>query len=384
MSDEPIQRGESPDHAKLSAFGRKIQRGESPDKAKLSAFGRKHGEHDHPELPQVLLDESKRPKHPTKPMRFVSLHHHSTYSYLDGFQLPEAHVRRAMELNMSAMAMTEHGNMMSHVKFEQAARNRSRNVKPIFGLEAYCGEIDQERRSQTKNHLTVLAKDQEGYRNLLQLVSRSWMEGYYYEPTCLGKLLGEHSRGTGCPIRLPRVTPLYLACRWKGNIPEMKLTIRTGQSCGVPIQASLQRNYFIEVQAFPELADDVSGKPALARIARELKIPLVATLDCHYTLPTEKEIQKVLHSVRNNGTVEEVAREWGYAAELCPPATDMELYRKLRWRPGSRRVRPSQAILNTESIAQDCTVTLPRLSMVRYPLPAGSRVGQGSFPQVDK
>jgi hypothetical protein len=70
-----------------------------------------------------------------KPMRFVSLHHHSTFSYLDGYQLPEAHVRRATEINMGAIAMTEHGNIDSHVKFEKAAEKAG--VKPIFGCEVY-------------------------------------------------------------------------------------------------------------------------------------------------------------------------------------------------------------------------------------------------------
>jgi DNA polymerase-3 subunit alpha len=372
MSDEPIQRGESPDHAKLSAFGRKIQRGESPDKAKLSAFGRKHGEHDHPELPQVLLDESKRPKHPTKPMRFASLHHHSTYSYLDGFQLPEAHVRRAMELNMSAIAMTEHGNIMSHVKFEQACKDKdigAGTVKPIFGLEAYCGEIDVERRSQTKNHLTLLAKDQEGYRNILKLVSRSWMEGFYYEPTISGSLLREHSRGlvclSGCQGSL-----LFTSLVGGKNIAVEDASYERARSVAARFKRAFNGNYFIEVQAFPELATTCQANPLLARIARELKIPLVATLDCHYTVPTEREMQQVLHSVRNNGTVEEVAREWGYAADLCPPATDRALLRKLMG-TGIPRDQAIAAILATEEIAQDCSVTLPHLDMVRFPVPAG-------------
>lgn len=356
-----IQRGESPDKAKLSAFGRKVERGESPDHAKLSAFG-KRKECAHEEQPALVLDEKRRPRTPSGPMRFVSLHHHSTYSYLDGFQLPDAHVRRAGELNMNALAMTEHGNVFSHAKFEQAAKEQG--VKPIFGLEAYCGEIDAERRSQTKNHLTILAKDQEGYRNLLTLVSASWKEGFYYEPTVGGKLLGEHRNGlvvlSGCQGSL-----LFTSLVGGKGIPLEAASYRRARSVASRFKRAFNGNYFIEVQAFPELPATCQANPLLARIARELHIPLVATLDCHYTLPTEKEIQKVLHSVRNNGTVEEVAREWGYEAELCPPLSDKDLWRKLI-ATGLTRQEASAAILASEEIAQDCNVTLPRLEMVRY------------------
>lgn len=352
-----------------------IQRGESPDKAKLSAFGRKHGTHDHPELPKVVLDETKRPKHSSKPMRFVSLHHHSTYSYLDGFQLPEAHVRRATELNMSAMAMTEHGNIMSHAKFEQAARKA--DVKPIFGIELYCGEIDEARRTQTKNHLTVLARDAEGYRNLLQLVSRSWMEGFYYEPTVDGGLLAEHRSGlvvlSGCQGSL-----LFTSLVGGKHVPVRDASYQRARSVARRFKRTFDGSYFIEVQAFPELGSTCQANPLLARIAKELRIPLVATLDCHYTIPTEREMQKVLHSVRNAGTVEEVAREWGYAADLCPPPSDRELLRKLI-ATGIPRQQAIDAILKTEEIAQDCTVSLPRLEMVRYPLPAGVASPQDLF-----
>src|SRR5262249_54123661 len=88
------------------------------------------------------------------PMRFISLHHHSTFSYMDGYQLPSAHVRRATELQMPALAMTEHGNTDSHVKFEEAATKQG--VRPIFGCEIYmpCPWDEEGRR---KMHLTVLA-----------------------------------------------------------------------------------------------------------------------------------------------------------------------------------------------------------------------------------
>ncbi len=118
--------------------------------AKLAAFGKRPQECDHETQPALVRRERRTHRNPRllRPMRFVSLHHHSTYSYLDGFQLPDAHARRAAELNMSALAMTEHGNVMSHAKFEAAVAkpanangepNPAHGIKPIFGVELYTG-----------------------------------------------------------------------------------------------------------------------------------------------------------------------------------------------------------------------------------------------------
>jgi DNA polymerase III subunit alpha len=371
---EKIQRGESPGKAKLGFSGR-IQRGESPGKAKLPAFGK---ECDHEETPALVLKEKKTRRNPrlTRPLRFTSLHHHSTYSFLDGFQLPEAHVRRIAELNGSALALTEHGNVMSHVKFEQAAKETG--IKPIFGIEIYTGEIDPDRRSQLKNHLTLLARDQEGYQNILRLVSRSYMEGFYYEPTVDGRMLGSHAKGI---VALSGCQGSLLFCSLVGGkgIPAEASSYGRGLAVAQRFRRVFGDRYFIEVQAFPELETTCRANPLLARISRETGIPLVATLDCHYTLPTENELQKVLHSLRSGGksTPEDLAKSWGYAAELCPPATDVSIMRRLI-ATGLTKKEAINAILMTEAIAQDCTVALPRLPMVRYPTRNG-HTGQEMF-----
>lgn len=261
--------------------------------------------------------------------------------------------------------MTEHGNVMSHVKFEQAAKRES--IKPIFGIELYTGEIDQERRGQLKNHLTILARDQEGYRNILQLVSRSYKEGFYYEATVSGSMLGEHRRGlivlSGCQSGL-----LFTSLVGGKHIAEENASYRRGRSVAARFKRTLGSSYVLEVQAFPELEKTRQANPMIARISRELGIPMVATLDCHYTLPTEKELQKVLHSLRSGGksTPEDLAKSWGYSAALCPPASDRSIMRRLI-ETGLTRQEAINAILLSEELATDCTVELPRLPMVRYP-----------------
>jgi DNA polymerase-3 subunit alpha len=269
--------------------------------------------------------------------------------------------------------MTEHGNVMSHVKFEQAAKEQG--IKPIFGIELYTGEIDQERRQQLKNHLTILARDQEGYANVLQLVSKSWMEGFYYEPTVNGSILAEHRAGlfvlSGCQGSL-----LFTSLQGGKGIKPEDASYDRALAVASRFKRTFGDRYFIEVQAFPELESTRKANPYLARIAHELRIPLVATLDCHYTLPTENELQKVLHSLRNGGksTPEDLSKSWGYAAELCPPATDRSIMQKLI-ATGLTKQEAIQSILMTENLAQDCTVELPRLPMVRFP----NRNGQTSL-----
>src|SRR5688572_14674105 len=125
------------------------------------------GRHSHD--PPIVKRRKKDGNH--KRMRFVSLHHHSTYSYDDGYQLPEAHLRRAEELRMEGgICFTEHGNISSHVKAEKAAE--AVGLPVMFGCEVYTGKTGDD-ATQKKYHLTLIAETQEGYRNLVHLVTRS-------------------------------------------------------------------------------------------------------------------------------------------------------------------------------------------------------------------
>jgi DNA polymerase III subunit alpha len=333
----------------------------------------------HAEQPTWVRKRKKTRRLPAiaRPMRFVSLHHHSTYSYLDGYALPQSHARRAAELNMSCLAMTEHGNVSSHVALETACTkdkdkygnvNTAKGLKPIFGVELYCGEIG-ENATQRKNHLTVLARDQTGYSNLLRLVGQTFSEGFYYEPTASGPMLVKHSKGlvvlSGCQGSL-----LFTSAVGGKHIDPSEASYERARGVARRFKRAFGDSYFIEVQAFPELEATCRANPILARISDELGIPLVASLDCHYTLPEERELQQVLHNIRGGGkqTLEEQARSWGYVCDLCPPLTDRALLRKLV-ATGISRQQAADAILMTEAIAQDCNVSIPSLPMLKFPLP---------------
>lgn len=324
---------------------------------------------------EVPIIRRKRANGNTKPQRFVSLHHHSTLSYLDGYGLPAAHVRRVTELNMGALAMTEHGNIDSHTQLERAAVKEG--VKPIFGCEIYMpAEPTLSKQTQSKFHLTVIARTPEGYRNLVALVTESnvphEMGGpRYYEPTVTWEMLVKRRRGL---IILSGCQGSYLACATVGGktIPEDEASLCRGIKVARQFAHVFGNWYCIEVQAFPELEKSRRFNKLAGRIARAVGARLAATKDCHYTQFTEAEMQKVLHGLRpgQKQTLEEREREWGYNVPLCPPASDLSIYRELR-RTGLSKGEAIQAIVTTEELAQECNVELPKLSMVRFPLPEG-------------
>src|SRR3990167_9514973 len=113
---------------------------------------------------------------------WVSLHTHSTYSFQDGYGTPEQYFKRAKELGMTALGVSDHGNCSVHFKwYKEGEKN---NIKPILGLEFYLVESAKqiEEKQREYNHVTVLAKNNIGYKNLLKLVTKSWCENFYYKP----------------------------------------------------------------------------------------------------------------------------------------------------------------------------------------------------------
>jgi DNA polymerase III subunit alpha len=308
---------------------------------------------------------------PDKEMQYVSLHHHSTYSYLDGFGLPSAHVRRAAELGMPSLALTEHGNVSSHVKLAKAAKEFG--IHPIFGCELYCGKVDEDERTQRKNHLTILAKDEVGYRNLLRIVSQGWSD-FYYEPTVSGEVLAKHKEGL---IVLSGCTGSLLSTSLVGgkNVAVEDASYRRAMEVARRFKNTFGDNYFLEVQMFPELENVRAINQAWERLSAELNIPLVASGDCHYTRPDEGEMQQILHSVGRHKSMEQLAQNWGYDVPLAPPLTD-ELVLDRLVGTGLSYKAAKQAKANTLLIANACQADIPQMDSIRFPLPTGFKSAQ--------
>jgi DNA polymerase-3 subunit alpha len=297
-------------------------------------------------------------------VKYVSLHSHSTYSYMDGFGLPEHHVERVAELGMTALALTEHGNVSSHVKLEQAAQKHG--IKPIFGLEAYCAPSDmRETQNARKWHMTMLAMNQSGYQNLMRMVTRSWSsEGFYRWPTVLGANLKENQEGIICTSGC---ADSHLACTLLGG-----KGIEVGDyDAAVKVLKGYKRmlgdRYYLEVQRFPGLERSRILNQQYAIWSAEFGIPLVATSDVHYPRPHQNEMQKILHAAgRNTGTVAAAEAGWEYDILLTYPESDAEIRDDLI-KTGLTKKEAEAAIDNTAIIAERCNVVLPKMDRIRYP-----------------
>lgn len=296
---------------------------------------------------------------------FHSLHHHSTFSYLDGFGTPEDHAQAAADLGMPSLALTEHGNVTSHVKLEQEARKRG--IKPIFGVELYTGATDAENRSRFKWHLTVLAMNLTGYRNMLRLVSLGWAEGFYYEPTVDWEMFAAHNEGL---IVLSGCSGSKMACDLLGGkgVDPHDVDYKAARRTAKIFRDLLGDRFYLEAQAFPELERTRSINQAWERMSDELGIPLVATGDVHYPKPEDNEMQILLHAIDRGGknnTFEKQQQTWGYDIKLTA-FEDNVIWRKLV-ATGLTGKKAEQAVRNTGLIADRIDVELPKLKELQFP-----------------
>lgn len=296
-------------------------------------------------------------------MKFVSLHHHTTFSYQDGYGTPAEHVSVAAEYGMSALAITDHGNVSGHVQMEKAARKAG--IKPLFGLEAYTAPGPQDTR---KFHMTILAADQTGLANLYALVGESW-EAYYRWPTVNGANLARHADGL---IVLSGCSDSLLACSLLGgkSIASTDASWSRALDLAARMKSLLGDRYYLECQIFPELPRAHLINSAWERLGDELGIPLVATADVHTLRPGQHEIRAMLHAAgRGNNTIAQQMSGWEYEVPDYVPQSDQSVYdRLLKTHMSKRAVR--QALHNTAEIADRCNVTLPKAEQFRYPATA--------------
>jgi DNA polymerase-3 subunit alpha len=299
-------------------------------------------------------------------MKFVNLHHHSTFSFGDGYGTPAQHVQRAAELGYVAATLTEHGNVSSHFQFEKAAVKAG--IKPCFGVEAYCGPVDESSRTQYKHHLTILAADAEGYRNLNRVVTQSWLD-HHYHPTVSGASLVAHAEGL---VVLSGCSGSHLACSLLGGkgTPEHNDDPWIGPAIQVAesYQAIFGDRYFLEVQPFYELPRTHAMNVSYEEISEQTGIPIVVTHDVHYPRFEDHEMQAILHAVhRGKASVDDAMREWNYKVPLTLPDSDAALARRLV-RTGMSKTRAYDAIEMSSIVAEGLNVTLPKAERLIYPV----------------
>jgi len=229
--------------------------------------------------------------------KFIHLHCHSEYSLLDGAIRIESLVKKASSLSMPALALTDHGNLFGAIKFYKSAINHG--IKPIIGCELYvCESIKEKKQNQSLSHLTVLAKDTNGYKNLIKLVSISYVSGFYYKPRVDETLLKEYSKGL---IALSGCT--------KGLIPRLILEGRIDEAEKKAIEylKLFDGNFFLEVLKINLPSDEIIMN-GLFEIGKRLGIPLVATNDIHYLEKDDYTAHDVLICIQTGKKIGEEKR----------------------------------------------------------------------------
>ena len=275
-------------------------------------------------------------------MAFAHLHVHTEYSLLDGACRIERLLDAAKEMGQTAVAITDHGCMYGVVEFYKAAKKRG--IQPILGCEVYVArrtrfdkvhELDGENR-----HLVLLCENEAGYHNLLALVSKAWVEGFYSKPRVDLDLLREHHEGL-----------IALSACLAGEIPRAltRGDYEGAREAALRYEGIFGRgNFYLELQDHG-MAEQKRINPQLIRLSRETGIPLVATNDCHYIAPEDSRMHRVLLCIQTGRTIEdENAMEFG----------SEEFYFKSEEEMRALFPDVPEAADNTVKIAQRCQVEL--------------------------
>ncbi len=242
--------------------------------------------------------------------KFVHLHTHSHYSLLDGLSKIPALVKRAKELGMPALALTDHGVMYGAIEFYKTCKKEG--IKPIIGVEAYIAERrleDKEPNIDNKRyHLTLLAKNHTGYKNLMKLVSYSYLEGYYYKPRMDLEIIRKHADGiiclTGCP------GSRFIQHLRNKRIEEAEMLLSDY------VNIFGKEHVFVEYMNHPEVDwyDDELVEN-LKTLAKKFNLDIVGTWDSHYLHKDDREAHDTLLAVNTNGTNFKLDGDYSFIGE---------------------------------------------------------------------
>ncbi|MFZ5642139.1 MAG: DNA polymerase III subunit alpha [Bacillota bacterium] len=242
-------------------------------------------------------------------MSFVHLHVHSEYSLLDGAARIKQAVKKANQLGMPALAITDHGVMFGAVDFYKACKKEG--IKPVLGCEVYVAPRTMSDRTprvdDSPNHLVLLAENEEGYRNLLKLVSMGFTDGFYYKPRVDRSVLAAHSSGlialSGCIAG--EVASKVLAEKYEDAV---RAAIEYRDIFG-------SGNYYLELQDHGFEEQRIANRE-LVKISKSTGIPLVATNDVHYVDKEHAEMQDILLCIQTGKTVDDPSRMKFQSQEL--------------------------------------------------------------------
>jgi len=292
---------------------------------------------------------------------FIHLHTHTEFSLLDGLGKLDPMIARAQKLGMDSLAITDHGTMYGVFKFYLKAI--AAGMKPILGVETYVARrsrLDKEGKMDTDPyHLVLLAENETGYKNLMELVTIAHLEGYYYKPRIDWETLKAHHDGIIC-------LSACLAGELAQHILRNELT--QAEACAKNYRDLFgPDHYFIEIQRHLAIPENDMVNEKLVDLGRSLSIPIVATNDIHYINKEDAEAHEILLCVQTQHTMLEKNRPLSMINSpdfyMRSPEEMKELFQK--W---------PEAIENTVRIAQMCNLTLSvgKWHLPKFPVPKGS------------
>ncbi|HDQ16816.1 MAG TPA: DNA polymerase III subunit alpha, partial [Candidatus Vogelbacteria bacterium] len=275
-------------------------------------------------------------------MSFVHLHTHSHYSLLDGLSKIDDLIDKALEYEMPALAITDHGNMYGAIEFYKKAT--AKNIKPIIGVEVYIAPRslkDKEAHIDAKRyHLTLLAENEEGYHNLMKLVSISHLEGFYYKPRLDRETLAKYNKGIIC---LSGCLGSEIAQALYNNDQEEAIKIASQYQ-----EIFGQDNYFLEIMPHPEIEGQDRVRKMTIELAKETNIPLVGTYDSHYLNREDAEAHKTLVAIQTNTNIQESRYDnWKADFSFISPEEAKKYF-----------TETPEAVTNTLKIAERCQVKI--------------------------
>lgn len=304
---------------------------------------------------------------------FVHLHNHTEYSLLDGLQKVGNMVSRVKDLGMNAIAITDHGNMYGTIKFYKECL--AQGIKPIIGCEIYVAKrslTDKEAGIDNDyNHLILLAENNEGYKNLMKIVSISQLEGYYYKPRTDIQLLEKYSKGLIC---LTACVNGYISDPLLKNDQE-----EAEKRLKKLVEIYGDQNVFLEIQKHINVPPQEPANEKLIELSKKFGVPIVATNDNHYTNKSDAEAQEILLAIQTQTTILDEGRK---LSMIDSP----DFYIKSADEMRGLFIQHPEAIENTIKIADRCNVeiTLGKWILPKFDVPDGKTPGEHLKELVQK